>query len=177
MGDGIPEAIAGALSGLSEQRLEFGESLLDRIEIRTVGRQVEQLGAAAFDRLLDAGDFVAGQIVQNDDVPRAQGRSEDLPNIGAEDVAVQGAVQHLGGGNAGGAQAGHQGGGFPVTMRHWGEQTQGASAQSPGHVSCRRGLIEKHQALRIKGGLASNKGMAGFGHVRTLLLGSVQAFF
>jgi hypothetical protein len=58
MSNGVPKAVTGAFADLSEQRFEFGEGLLDRIEIRAVGWQVEQLGAAAFDRLLDAGDFV-----------------------------------------------------------------------------------------------------------------------
>ena len=179
MSNGVPKAVTGAFADLFEQRFEFGEGLLDRIEVGAVGWQVEQLGAAAFDRLLDAGNLVAGQIIHDDDIARAQGRSEDLPNIGAEDVAGQGTIEHVGGGDAGSAQASHQGGGFPVTMQHRGEQTQaaGAPAEPPGHVGCRRGLVEEHQALRIESGLAPDEGVASLGYVRTLLLGGVQTFF
>jgi hypothetical protein len=100
---------------LSQQRLEFGESLLNRVEIRAVGRQEEQPPSRLSIASLDAGDLVAGQIVHDDGIARAQRRREDLPDIGAEDVAGQGAVQHVRGGDAGGAQVG-QGDGLPVAV-------------------------------------------------------------
>jgi hypothetical protein len=34
-------------------------------------------------------------------------------------------------------------------------------------------LVEKHQALRVECRLAPDEGMAGLGHVSTLLLGGV----
>ena len=122
---------------------------------------------------------MAGQIVHDDDIARAQGRGEDLFDIGAEDVAVHGAIEDIGGGDAGGAQTGDESGGFPVTVGHRGQQAQasGAPARAPGHVGCCRGLVEEHQALRIESGLAPDEGVAGLGHVRTLLLGGVQTFF
>ena len=36
--DALPGGFDGPLGGLSEQRFQLGEHLLDRIEIRTVGR-------------------------------------------------------------------------------------------------------------------------------------------
>jgi hypothetical protein len=41
-GDPIPEGVDGSLGGLSQQRLEFREGHLDRVEIRTVGREIKQ---------------------------------------------------------------------------------------------------------------------------------------
>lgn len=68
---------------------------------------------------------------------------------------------------------------FPMAMGHWGQQAQaaGALAEPPGHVGHRRGLVEEHQAFRLEGGLAPDEGMARLGHVRTLLLDGVEAFF
>jgi len=67
---------------LSEHRLEFGESL--RIEVGAVGRQINQLGSDALDRLADPGHLVAGQIVHDDGIAWTEGRGEDLVDIGAE---------------------------------------------------------------------------------------------
>ena len=66
-----------------------------------------------------------------------------------------------------------------MTVGHRGQQAQtsGASARAPGHVGCCRGLVEEHQALRVESGLAPDEGVAGLGHVTTLLLSGVQAFF
>ncbi len=69
VGDGIPEPVACPLAHLSQQRLELGGGLFDRIKVGAIGRQVEQPGIPAFDLLLDAGHFMAGQIV-HDDKPR-----------------------------------------------------------------------------------------------------------
>jgi hypothetical protein len=48
--------------------------------------------------LLNAGDLVAGQIVHDDNVARAQGWGEDLLNVAAEDVTVHGTIEHVRGG-------------------------------------------------------------------------------
>src|SRR5215210_2538629 len=44
--DRVNEDLADACSGLPEQVLDLGERLLYRIEVRRVGRQVEDLGAS-----------------------------------------------------------------------------------------------------------------------------------
>ena len=57
-------------AALRKQRLELCEDLLDRIEVGTVGRQEEQLGASAADRLADGLVFVAAEIIDDDAVAR-----------------------------------------------------------------------------------------------------------
>src|SRR3954462_14379106 len=69
---------------LSEQRLEFGESLLDGIEVGAVGRQINQIGSHALDRLPDPGHLVAGQVIHDDGIACVESRGEDLFDIGAE---------------------------------------------------------------------------------------------
>src|SRR6185503_3016698 len=49
--NGGPKALDGALRGFAQERFELGEGILDRVEIRAVGRQVEQ----ACPRRLDQG--------------------------------------------------------------------------------------------------------------------------
>ena len=39
--DGVPEAIEGGFSGLTQQRLQLGKGVLDGIEVGAVRRKVE----------------------------------------------------------------------------------------------------------------------------------------
>jgi hypothetical protein len=61
LSDEPPETLAGALGGLAQYRLELGEGLLNGIEVRAVGRQVDEPSALRCDRLDNAGGFVTGQ--------------------------------------------------------------------------------------------------------------------
>jgi hypothetical protein len=72
----------GAAGGGAEQRLELGEGELDRVQVRAVGRQVEELGARGLDRRAHARDLVRAEIVQHDDVARTQRRHERLLDVG-----------------------------------------------------------------------------------------------
>jgi hypothetical protein len=53
--DELPETLAGPLGGFAQRRLEFGEGLLDRIEVWAVGRQIDEGRALRSDRLDDVG--------------------------------------------------------------------------------------------------------------------------
>jgi hypothetical protein len=56
IGGGSLNCIEGSRGGLPHMRLELGEGVFDRIEVGTVGRQIEKFGAAGFNSLPDAGD-------------------------------------------------------------------------------------------------------------------------
>jgi len=51
--DALPRCFDGSLCGFSEQVLELGEDLLDRIEVWTVGRQEQQARASGPDGISD----------------------------------------------------------------------------------------------------------------------------
>src|SRR3954468_22891062 len=51
--DRLPECILRSCSRLPEQRLELGKKLLDRVEVRRVGREVKHTGPRGPDRLTD----------------------------------------------------------------------------------------------------------------------------
>ena len=61
----MPELIPRARGGLAQERLELGERLLDRVQVRTVGRQVKDPGTGRGERVLDAVDLVGGEIVHD----------------------------------------------------------------------------------------------------------------
>ena len=52
--------------------LDLGEGLFERVGVGRVGRQEPQPGPGSPDRLADGFRFVAAEIVQDDDVARAQ---------------------------------------------------------------------------------------------------------
>ena len=77
------------------------------------------------------------------------------------------------------AQAGYEGDGFPMPVRCISDQSHAARAATsqPHHIGAGGSLIDKDKPRRIKQTLLSNPASARTGHVRSLLLGSIQAFF
>jgi hypothetical protein len=67
-----------------EERFQFRERHLDRIEVRAVGRQKSDPSARGFDRRAQLGLFVNGEIVEHDDIASAQCRGEHLLHVGRE---------------------------------------------------------------------------------------------
>ena len=63
---------------------------------------------------------VSGQIVQHNDIARAQRRHENMLHIGLKNLAVHGAIMDEGCGHAREAQACGESGGFPMAMRNAG---------------------------------------------------------
>lgn len=53
------QGLERACGGFAQKRFQLGKSLLDRVEIGTVRRQVEQARAAVLDRGFDARNLVA----------------------------------------------------------------------------------------------------------------------
>ena len=62
VGSGCFESIDGSGGVLADVGLELGEGVFDRVEVRTVGRQVKQGGAARFNGVPDAGDLMGGRL-------------------------------------------------------------------------------------------------------------------
>lgn len=70
LADAFPRCLDGSLGGFSQEQFQFGEDLLDRVEIWTIGRQIEQFGSSRPDGLAHGLPFVAAKIVHDDDVAR-----------------------------------------------------------------------------------------------------------
>lgn len=66
--DGGPEALLGPLGSLSQKGLQLREGVLDRIEVRGVGRQHEEACAGGLDGRANDRAFVGGKVVEDDDV-------------------------------------------------------------------------------------------------------------
>lgn len=155
----------------AEFRLELGEHLFDRVEVRAVGRQVDDLGLGLPDCLCDSGHLVARQVVHHHQVAGTQTRHQDLLDVGEEQLAVECSIDRHRRGQAGGSQGGHEGGDLLVLVRHCLDDPRaGRSPPVPaGHGGGGTGLVEEDQPVRIETGLPDSPGGAGRGYVRTVL--------
>ena len=70
--DGCPEHLKRAGLGAAQQGLELGKDLFDRIEVRTVRRQVPQRSTRALNGRSNARDLVRAQVIHHHNVAWTQ---------------------------------------------------------------------------------------------------------
>ena len=119
------------------------------------------------------------EIVHDDDVAWLKRRHEALFDIGEEAAAVDGPVDDAGCRNAVVAERAEEGHGAPAAVRRFGDQPP-APRRAPvaaRHVGLRPGLVDEHEASRIKLALMQLPSGAPAGDVRPILLAGAQAFF
>jgi hypothetical protein len=174
-----PGVLDGALLSLPHPMFDLGEGLFDRVEVGRVWRQVPEPGAGSLDHLPDGFRLVASEIVENDDVPLAQGWQEKVLHISAEAFAVDGAVEDAGCCELVMAECAEECEGTPMPVR--GEATQacpfGAPASQRGHVGLDPGLIDEDEPTRIKSGLPGSPPLAPTRDVGASLFEGEQCFF
>src|SRR3954470_9413719 len=177
--DCLPESILSSCSRFPEQSLELGKELLDRVEIRGIGREVKHAGPCRPDRLLDPGDLVNSQVIHRDHVARLQRRREHLLDVGAERLPGHGPIEHKRRDDPARPQARHDGRGLPVAKRRCIDQAlaPGAPAVEAGHRCGRGGLVDEDEALTIHVALPHPPAGPVAGHVGPILLGRSQALF
>lgn len=177
--DGIADGVEGSGSHASEQCLEFGEDLLDRVEVGAIRRQVEQMHLSVFEALADACHLVGRQVVDDDDAARHHFGDQAFLQPLAEDHAVHRAWQKLWGEDAVMDQSGDKGRGHPVTMGCFGEQLLAllTPAMGAGHRRVCSGLIDEHEAGEVKIGLARLPELARQGDIGPILLRRIDRFF
>jgi hypothetical protein len=177
--DRVCRALEGVGGDFAEIGFEFGEDLLDGVEVGTIWRQVKQRCAAGFDGFSNTCDLVNTDVVHEQDVASFQGRREDLFDIGRERLAIHRASQHKGSGHAIVAQGGDESAGFPVAMQDFLDQPLAAwrAATETGDIARDAGFIDEDQSLRIKPRLPPSQGLSTGGDVRPILLGGAQTFF
>src|SRR5580765_4757697 len=123
--------------------------------------------------------FVAAEIVDDDDIAGPQRRYQHLLDVNKEAVAVDRAVDDTGCVDAVGAQGGEEGQRAPAAMRGLGDQSPAARATPVRacHVGLGPGLVDEHQAGRVKPALVALPLRSPSGDVGSVLLAGVQAFF
>lgn len=61
---------------LFDERLDFGEQMLDRIEVGRVGRQIQEFTAKAFDQRSNLFAMMDGPVVQHKNAPLRNRRQQ-----------------------------------------------------------------------------------------------------
>lgn len=138
--------------------LEFGERHLDGVQVRAVRRQKEEPCPCIFENSLGFFAFMARQVIEDDNIARAERRRELCLYICLEDRPVHGAVDDPRGCQAIATQGGDEGLGLPVTEGDSGFEPLSAPrpAAQAGHLRRRRRFIDEHEPL----GLLPHKGLS-----------------
>src|SRR4051812_42459112 len=120
--------------------------------------------------------LVARQVVDDDDVARRERRHEDLSHVLQEALAINGAVEELGGGHAAQPQPGNERGlrAVPVRDRRAQAHASRRAAVQASHVGAGKALVDEHELRRIEIELGFEPVLTSLHHVGAVLLGSVQ---
>ena len=175
----VPDGGDGTFVSLSEQRLQLGEDHLDRVEVRAVGRQEQQMGTYGAYRAPYALAFMASKVVEHDDIARPQRRDQELLDPGLKQHAVDGSIQDQRSDDATAAQASNEGHRLPMAMRHLRHQAlaTGRASVLAGHVRLGPGFVDEDQPVGVDVTLMALPAIALAPDVSAILLGGVQRFF
>ena len=177
--DALDEAVDTAWRLMPDHRLELGEGHLNGVQIRAIGRQIEDLRAPLGDGFADPCNLMRREIVEHHDIAALQGGREYMADICTKGDAIHRAVEHPWRCQAGQAQACNEGHCLPMAERravvaafaHW------CPAIEPGHLRVDACLIQKDQALRIDERLRGPPQLAPCRYVGSILLAGAQGFF
>lgn len=175
-GDAIPQGIKRSSGEFTQQGFEFGEELLDRVEVWAVGGKEHQFGAGGFNGSLHGGSLVRAQVVHDDDIAGRQSWEQKLLYPVAKELSVYGAVDDARRGDGIMAQGGQEGAGLPVAVRNAADQalaSRGTTIEAC-HVGLHPGFVDEDELRRVELDLALGPGSPGIGDVRPFLLGSPE---
>jgi hypothetical protein len=135
----------------AQERFQFGEGELDRIEVRTVGREKSEVRARRFNRGSDLRVFVHREVVQDHHIAGAEGRHQHLVDIGLKAGLVDRAIEHGWRGQSLRAQGDHDGVRLPFTVRRVVVEAGAARTPAVAAEQVRRhpALIEEDVLLRV----------------------------
>ena len=147
-----PQGLDGPSRCALQEPLELREHEFDRVEIRTVRRQVDDPRASCRDRLTNTRDLMDAEIVHNDDVARPERGYQVVSDPAKEDLAVDGPIYDQGRRQASRAKGSEEGRRLPVTVRHAGQQAfaLGRPATRPGHVRLGPCFVDEHEPIWVQ---------------------------
>jgi hypothetical protein len=158
---------------------ELGKDLFDRIEIGTVGRQEDEMGASGADGVARGLPLVAAEIVQDDDVAFDQGRSENLLCIDSKELPIDGTVDDPRRADPIQAQRGDEGHRLPMAVGH--RCLQPPASRTPAakgsHIGFDPGLVNEDQPRGVNLTLMGLPALPPARDIRPILLGGPICFF
>ena len=116
--DPARETRDGSFGCFSQMRLEFAEGLFDRVEVWRVFGKITQFGSSRFNQLAHAGNPVDRKAVHDHNIAALKCRNKTFFEIGYEGRCVHWSIEHQGRDHRAPAQAGNEGDGLPMAVRH-----------------------------------------------------------
>jgi hypothetical protein len=177
--DAVPEGFDSSFGSLSQERLQFREDHLDRVQVGRVARQEVQFGTRGLDRFPNFRALVRAKIVDQNDVAIRERRNEHIFDISLETFAIDRAIEDEGSRDAIMAKRRHESRRLPMPVRHFGVKPLAAPAASMGgrHVGLYPCLIDEDEALGIEQLLTLLPARPLGRYVRSVLLGGAYDFF
>lgn len=177
--DSIPQSIDRSLGCGSHQAFELRESILDRIEVGAVGRQVHVADPVALEGSLHLCRFVGREIVENDEVTRLGFLGQDLFDVSGEDICSHRSIDHHRRDEATQGQSADEGGRLPVTVRKGFDESPTAwgVAVEPVHRGGKPRFIEENQPSGVVFRNRRGPGLACGRDVGPVLLGGPNGLF
>jgi len=147
MPDGFPQVVICSRLGFAQQGFEFGERLLDWVQVGGVAGQEQHPRPARFDCLSGSRTFVDIEIVPYDDIAGLEDGGELGFDIGIEGLAIHGPFDHPGRHQFVAAQGGDEGLRVPLAEGGFGDQPLPllASPAKRCHVGLDAGLVDEQQ--------------------------------
>ena len=100
-----------------KKAFSLANASFDRIEVRTIGWEESHKRTHLLDRGPHLRLLVDREVVEDDDIARAQRRHQDLFDVGEERRTINGPIEHRGGAQPLKTQRGDHRVGLPVTAR------------------------------------------------------------
>lgn len=178
-GDQIADVVEGPGTCRPDECFQFREGQFDRIEIRAVGREKAQLGTDSFDGGAHRRLFVDGEVIEHNDVTRAQRGHEDLLDISQKRHVVDRPIEHRGSAEALEAERRDDGVGLPVAERRVISQARSARTAPipPQQIGRHAAFIQEDVLAHVAQRLPRPPLPPGRGDVRPALLVGVYRFF
>jgi hypothetical protein len=165
--------------GGAQEGFQFRERELDRIQVRTIGREESHERPHLLNRGPHLRLLVGREVVEDDDLAGAQRRHQDLFDVGEERRTINGPIKHRGRAQPLETERGDHRVGLPVTARGVIADSgpARAAAVAPEQIGRHAAFIEKDISTNIAERLALAPPPTLSGDVGPALFVGVYGFF
>jgi hypothetical protein len=169
----------GSRFGAAQTFFEFAVSHLNRVEVRRIFRQVPERRARLFDDLANTRTQMDPTIVDDDNVTAPQCWTQTLLQIGQKHLCGHCSPKRHWRSHFVVPQCRYEGDCLPASKRNTTDHSDSprSTPSEPHHAGGDSSFVKKHQSGRVKQPLLSNPTSARSGHICSLSLGGLQAFF
>jgi hypothetical protein len=178
-GDEAADLLKTTRPGGAQEGFQFRECELDRIEVRTIGREKSNDRPDLLDRGPHFRLLVGREVIEDEDIAGAQRRHQHLFDVGEERRTINGPIEHRGRAHPLETERSDDGVCFPVTARRVIAEADAtrATAVAPQQIGRHTAFIEKDILTDIVERLPLAPASAFSGDVGPALFVGVYGFF